>query len=242
MSKPKRLGLVVLIFGGTLGLVLGRPAGLVFAAAGLVVGLVLFVLAEAQGTPGTTQTSHPAQKKTQLLVLLKEVHARPQRGGKFQEIHDPSERGFEFEVFINCWLLNETELPFQIAEEPQLTLRAWDGSIRIGERINSDLENWRLGSLVKDEWDAEVVRTAQERILELSTGGPLECGVPRQGWLHFRLRDLSASEFNTGAMELSIKDSFSCIHMGVASGPRHLPGRVWPFVASRESVEQIERG
>jgi hypothetical protein len=244
VPKPKRLALIVLTIGGALGLVVGGgPAGLVFAALCLVVGLVLFVASEARGilaTPGATQSLQPTAKKTQVLVLVKEVHARPQRGGKFQEIRDPHEPGLEFEVFVNCWLLNETDIPLQIVEGLQLTLKTSDGSIKPGERIISDLESWRLGKLVKDEWDAEIVRAAQERMLELSTASPLECGVPREGWLHFRFRDVSPSEFKTGAMELSIKDSFSCTHVGVSTGPRHLPGRIWPFVASGAPVGRSE--
>src|SRR5437016_6262213 len=97
MSKPERLGLVVLAVGGALGLVVGGgPVGLLFAAVCLVVGLVLLVTSAARGTkpapaPSNAQALRPARKKTQVLVLVKEVHARPQRGGKFQEIRDPNE-------------------------------------------------------------------------------------------------------------------------------------------------------
>lgn len=240
MSKTKRLGLIVLTVGGVLGLVVGGgPAGLVVAAVCLVVGLVLLVASQARGTdttPSTAPRLGSARKKTQVLVLVKEIHARPQRNGKLQEIRDPNELGLELEVFVNCWLVNETDLPLQIVEGPQLTLRASDGSSRLGERISSDLENWRLGKLVKDEWDPDIVRAVQEPILELSTTAPLECGLPRQGWLHFRLRNLSPSGFKTGAVELSIKDSFSCTHVGVASGPRHLPGKIWPFAPDVAAV------
>jgi hypothetical protein len=209
----------------------------------LVVGFVLFVVSEAMGTgpaSSAAQPPHPALQKARVLVLVKEVHARPQRGGKFREIRDADEPGWEFEVFISCWLLNETDLPLQMVEGLQLTLRTSDGSTRLGERISSDLDHWRLGTLVKDEWDADIVRAAQERILELSLTEPLDCGVPRQGWLHFRFRDLSPSEFKTGAIELSIKDSLSCTHVGIANGPRHLPGRVWPFAASSASLRRSE--
>src|SRR6266576_1997446 len=131
MSKPERLGPVVLTVGGALGLVLGSgPMGLVFAAVCLVVGLVLVVTSTARGTmaePGDAQTPHPAHKKAQVLVLVKDVHARPQRGGGYREIRDPNETDLEFEVFIHCWLLNETDLPLQIVEELQLTLKTSDG-------------------------------------------------------------------------------------------------------------------
>jgi hypothetical protein len=244
MSKAKLLGLAILTVGGVLGLVVdGGPAGLVFAALCLVLGLVLLVASEARGTEPASTGGHrfrPAPQITRVLILVKEVHARPQRGGKFQEIRDPDEPDLEFEVFINCWLLNETDLRLQIVAGPQLSLRTSDGSTRLGERISADLENWRLGNLVKDEWDADIVRAAQERILDLNTTDPLECGVPREGWLHYRIRNLSPSQFRTGTMELSIKDSLSGAHVGVVSGPRHLAGRVWPFVAKSASAGRSE--
>jgi hypothetical protein len=235
VSKAKRLGIVILSVGGALGFVLGGTAALLFAAVCLVVGLVTLVVSEARGTRKTQGTGphSKSQEKAQILVLLKEIHARPQRNGKFQEIGDPDESGLEFEVFINCWLLNETDLPLHVVEPIQLMLKASDGSARYGERINSDLENWRLGSLIKDEWNADKVRAAQEQISELNTNEPLECGVPRQGWLHYRFRDITPSDFRGGVIELLIKDSLSQTHVGRASGPRHMPGRIWPHIAKR---------
>jgi hypothetical protein len=244
VSKPERLGLSILTVGGALGLVVGGgPAGLALAAVCLVAGFVLFVASKARGTgprPTAAQKPQPAHQKAQVLFLVKEVHARPQRGGKFQEIRDSNEPDWEFEVFLHCWLLNETDLTLQIVEGPQLTLRTSDGSTRLGERIGADLEHWRLGKLVKDEWDPEIVRAVQAPVSELNTADPLACGVPREGWLHFRIRNLSPSEFKTGEMELSIKDSLSCTHVGAVSGPRHLPGRIWPFVAHSVSVARNE--
>jgi hypothetical protein len=232
-KRPKRLGLVILTVGGALGFVLGGTVALLFAAACLVVGLVMLVVSEARGTRKAQGTGpySKSQEKAQILILLKEIHTRPQRNGKFQDIGDPDESGLEFEVFVDCWLLNETDLPLHIVEPIQLTLKASDGSTRHGERINSDLENWRLGSLVKDEWNADKVRAAQEQISELNTTEPLECGVPRQGWLHFRLRDIRPSDLRAGPIELVIKDSLSLTHVGRASGPCHMPGKIWPYIA-----------
>lgn len=243
MLTPERLGLVILIVGGVVGLVVGGPVGLAVAAVCLVVGLVVFVASEARGAArgaagahSTRQTPQLSHQKAKVLVLVKDVHARPLRAGKFQEIRDSNERGLEFEVFINCWLVNETDAPLRIVGGIALTLRAPDGSTRLGERIISDLEAWRLGNLIKDEWDADVVRAAQEQISELNATAPLECGVPREGWLHFRLRNVTPSGFKTGTMELSITDSSSSTHVGVATGPRHVPGRIWPAISSGAGV------
>jgi len=105
MSKPELWGLVVLGAGAAVGLVSGGPAGLLLAAVCLVVGLVLFVASEAMGTkrkgvnPRTPSSTEPTAL---VLVLVKEVHVRPQRGNKFQEISDPDQADLEFEVFANC--------------------------------------------------------------------------------------------------------------------------------------------
>ncbi len=231
----------MLTAGAALGFIVGGgPAGLVFASVSLIIGLVLVVASKAQGT-GPRDARHSAEQETRILVLLKDIHARPQRRGKFQEIRDPNEPDLDFEVFVNCWLVSETDIPLRISEGPQLTLRTSDGSTTVGEQISADLENWRLGNLVVDEWDNDTVRTAQERILELNTTEPLECGVPREGWLHFRVRNVSPSEFRTAVIELSVKGSLCCTHVGIASCPRHLPGRIWPFVASSVSAWSSRR-
>jgi hypothetical protein len=238
VSKAKRLGLVILTVGGALGFVLGGTAALLFAAVCLVVGLVTLVVSEARGTRKTQGTGphSESQEKAQILILLKEIHARPQRNGRFQEIGDSDESGLEFEVFVNCWLLNETDLPLRIVEPIQLIIGASDGSRKFGERVSSELQNWRLGSVVKDEWNPDKVRAAQEKISELSTTEQLQCGVPRQGWLHFRFRDIRPSDFRTGVMELMVKDSASSAHVGRASGPRHLPGKIWPYIPSSAPI------
>ena len=240
MSKAKRLGLVTLIIGGVIGFVIRGIPGLVFAAVCLVVGLVMLVLSEARGTRTKVaeQRNERAPEASQVLVLLKEIHARPQRNGKFQEISAADQSGLEFEVFLNCWLLNETDLPVQIVDSIQLTIRASDVSCKFGERVSSDLGNWRLGSLVKDEWNPDKVRAAQEEMSELNTTEPLECGVPRQGWLHFRFRDIRPSDFRVGMIELIIKDAASSTHVGRASGPRQLPGKIWPYVPSSAPVRE----
>ena len=232
MSKTRRLGLGILAVGAGLGFVAGGAPGLAFAAVCLVIGFVMFVVSEARGTTqkDAAQKSERVRETARVLVLVKEVHARPQRNGKFQEIGNTDESGIEFEVFLNCWLLNETDLPLQIVEPIQLTIGASDGSLKFAERISSDLENWSFGSLVKDEQNGDKVRVVQEKLSELHTAEPLECGVPRQGWLHFRFRDIQSSDFRVGPMELIVKDAMSSTHVGRASGPRHLPGKVWPYI------------
>ena len=237
MPKEKLAGCLVLGVGGVLGFFLGGATGLGFVAVCLVVGFGLLFSPEAIGISGPR-----AAPKPRILVLLQEVHARPQMNGKFQEIEAPNQLGLEFEVFVNTWLLNESDVPIALRNAIHLSLRAADGSVRSGERIPGDLDHWRLGSLVRDEWDPDVTRTRQEPIAELSTDKPLECGIPRQGWLHFRLLTVSPAELKKGELRLSIQDSFSNTHAGLATGPvRHVPGRVWPSVTKLPTAVQNER-
>jgi hypothetical protein len=234
MSKTKLAGLLVFGVGAVLGIYIGGQAGLGVVAVALVIGFGLWFSSEARGISGPSVAPKP-----RILVLLKEVHARPQRNGRFQEIKEPNEPGLEFEVFVNCWLLNESDFAIGIADKVELSLKPADGSISLGKRIAGDLESWRLGSLVRDEWDAEIIHPRQEQIIELSTEKPLECGLPRQGWLHFRFEGLSPAALKNGELRLSIQDSFSNTHSGLATGPvRHLPGRIWPFVAQGASASQ----
>lgn len=239
MLKPKLIGIVVLAVGAALGFVAGGTGGLLFAACCLIVGLVLLVSSQAKGTlrDGKNAARSPVEK-AKILFLVKEVHARAQRGGKFQEILDPNQTGLELELFLRCWLVNESELAVQIVEGPELSIGASNGHSVPIERIREDLGSWRLGRLNKEanSWDVVVIRAAQETVSELNTRDPLACGVPREGWVHFRVRDLTPAEFGSVAMELTVRDAFSNIHSGVANCPRHLPGRMWPFVASSRNA------
>jgi len=110
MSKPELTGLVILGCGAFFGFVWGGAFGLALAAVSLVVGLVLFVALRASGTETrSTPAKGVSQPRTQILVLVKEVHARPQRAGKFQEIREPHQTDLQFEIFAHCWLVNDTD-------------------------------------------------------------------------------------------------------------------------------------
>ena len=232
MSKTKFLGFLVLGAGAVLGILLGGPFGLGLAAVCLIVGLGLWFATEAKGVAGPVTALKP-----RILVLLKDVQVRPQRAGKFQEIEDPNETGLEFEIFVHCWLVSESDVPVALIEELQLSLQIGEASIRIADRVRGDLEKWRLGSLVQDEWDPDVVHTRQEQMPELSLEKQLDCGVPREGWLHFRFVDVTAHQLKNSELRLTIKDVFSNNHEGLATGPvRHLPGSVWPCVVQGVSA------
>jgi hypothetical protein len=170
---------------------------------------------------------------TPVLVLVKEVHARPQRDGKFQDIADPAQTDLQYEVFANCWLVGEASVPVAITEL-QLALRKADGSAVGMERVSGDLQNWRLGRL-RENLDSEGLRylqAAQEEMSELDVTEPLQGGVARAGWLHCRLQNITPAEFKAASLELTVKDSLGRVHLGVARGPHHVPGRVWPSTRS----------
>jgi hypothetical protein len=235
MRKHYAVGLAVLAVGAGIGLFIGGALGLAIAAICLVLGLLFLMESQARRTRSVSaQATRPAHQKTEVVFLIKEIHVRPQIGGKFREVVDQDEIRFDFEVFLLCWVVNETELPLRIVEGPELTLRRPAAPFVKAERVTGEMDHWRLGKLNQelDSSDLRVLRAAQEAISEFDTEGTLECGVPRKGWLHFRVR-MTASEFKDSTLELSLTDSLSNFHVSTMSGPRYMPGRMWPFVPAR---------
>lgn len=231
MSKPELTGLVILGCGAFFGFVWGGAFGLALAAVSLVVGLVLFVALRASGTENrSTPARGLSQPRKQIPVLVKEVHARPQRAGKFQEIREPHQTDLQFEIFAHCWLVNDTDERLQIITL-QVSLTKPDGTTTVLERVPSDLENWRLGRLRDelDSWGVRYLQAAQESLVELRTDEPLEVGATRQGWLHLRVENITPAEMKNATIELEVIDSHLSSHIGTAKGPHQIPGRVWPF-------------
>jgi hypothetical protein len=231
MSKPEWFGLAVLACGAVFGFALGGALGLGIACGCLIVGLVLLVAKEALNTgkkPAAPDIS--AQSATHILVLLKEVHARPQRAGKFQEISNPHQTGLQFELFVHCWLVNDTDERLGIANL-RLSLTKPGATPVVLERIGGDLGNWRLGRLRDevDSWGVRYLQAAQEPMSDLRNEEPLEGGSTRQGWLHLRAEGLTPAEMKHAKLELEVIDSHLRSHLGQVSGPHQIPGRVWPF-------------
>jgi len=231
MSRLQLVGIGVLACGAISGFATGGAFGLVVASICLIVGLVMVVASEARGTKLRRGPLSSAKPTARMLVAIKDVHARPHQGGKFRAVHDPDQADLELEVFLKCWLVNETDVPVTI-ESLQLELDASNGSKCIAARI-SDFQNWQIGALQEewDEWDMRL-RVAMEKVSELDTTAPLECGLAREGWLHFRLRNVTPSDFKSAPMQISLKDSLDQVHVAAANGIRHLPGRIWPLLAS----------
>ena len=242
MPKHHVLGLAVLVLGAGVGLFIGGAIGLALAAICLVLGLVFLMESQARRTRSVgAQATRPAHQKTEVVFLIKEIHVRPQIGGKFREVVGQDEVHFDFEVFLLCWFVNETELPLRILEGPELTLRRPAAPSVNGERIVGDLSGWRLGKLNQelDSSDLLVLRAAQESVLEFDTLDPLECGVPRKGWLHFRA-NMTAAEFKACTLELSLTDSQGNFHASTMSGPRYMPGRIWPYATSMPNLPKTD--
>lgn len=232
MAKLQLYGIGVLACGAITGFAAGGPFGLVCASICLVVGLVMVVASEARGTQPERGLSAPSSLRTRLMVAIKEVHARPHQGGKFRAIDDPDQSDLELEVFLRCWLVNETDLPLSIVSL-QLDLQATDGSARLAEQVHGDFDHWQLGALQEEweDWDMRL-RVAMDGVAELDTAIPLERGLAREGWLHFRFQNVTPSEFRKAPMHISIKDSLAQVHVASANSVRHLPGRIWPVLTA----------
>jgi hypothetical protein len=232
MSKPETLGLVVLACGAVVGLITAGTFGLLLAAVCLVAGLAIFVTTETRGLRQKRPyiPAGSSQPKSQVLVLVKEVHARPQLNGRFQEIRDPDQTDLQFEAFANCWMVNDTDDPLQL-KGLRIWLRRGDGSDVSLERIVGDLEGWRFGRLRDDvdSWGLRYIQANQEPMSELTLKEPLLGGVTREGWIHFRVQNVSPAELSKAAITVSVRDSLGRMHMGAAKGPHQVPGRVWPF-------------
>jgi hypothetical protein len=162
--------------------------------------------------------------------LLKEVHARPHRAGKFQEITGPHQTGLEFEIFVHCWLVNDTDERMGITTT-RLTLTKPGGTSVPLERVYGDLGNWKLGRLRDelDSWGVRYLQAAQEEMSELRWEDPLEGGSSREGWLHVRVDGLTPAEMQNARLELEVLDSHMASHVGQVLGPHQIPGRIWPF-------------
>ncbi len=226
--------------GAALGFVSGSAVGLLLASGCLIIGLVLVVAKEALGSKrGFADPQTSVQSKSHILVLLKEVHARPQSAGKFQEIREPNQTDLQFEIFVHCWLVNDTDERLGIAGLRVALAKPGCDATRL-DRVSGDLENWRLGRL-RDELDPYGVRYLQatrESMAELSIIEPLEGGATRDGWLHLRTQNLTPAEMKNCAIELEVVDSHLHAHIGTAKGPHQLPGRVWPFRPCDQLQEQ----
>lgn len=231
MSKLQLFGIGVLACGAISGFATGGAFGLVVASVCLIVGLVMVVASEARGTKPASGHLASAKPSSRMIVAIKDVHARPHQGGRFRAVHDPDQPDLELEVFLKCWLVNESDVPLTI-QSLQLELDASNGSKSTAERI-SDFQNWQIGALQEewDEWDMRL-RVAMDKVTELDTTSPLECGLAREGWLHFRVRNVTPSDFKSAPMRISLNDSLGQVHLAAVNGIRHLPGRIWPVLAS----------
>jgi hypothetical protein len=230
MSKRDYLAYIIIGLGVGLGFIVGGRLGLAIGIVGTIAGLVFlgFVLmstpAGPESQPVDAALAYSAHQETKILLMVRDAHAR----------QVPESEADDFDVFLNVWLLSETELDLGI-KECQLKITAPGSSTMVCERISGDLEKWHLGK-EKEEWDmwnTSDVHAVRESILELNTTEPLKVGVRREGWLHFRIQNISPEQFKTVGMEVLIEDSLSHKHVAAVNCPRHLPGKVWPIRGRR---------
>jgi len=239
MSKREWFGLAVLGCGSLFGFLLGGMFCLGLAAVCLVLGLVLLVASTALGSPHSSTTTAASSSKTSLLVLVKEVHARPQRSGKFQEINDPDQPGLQFEIFVHCWLVNDTDQPFGVSGI-QVSLTKSDASTVVLPPVSGDLHSWVLGRLRNelDSWGLRYLQAAQEKMHELDLAEPLGAGATRQGWLHLHADNLTPGQLRSSSVTVTAFDSAGQTHVGIADGPQ-VPGRVWPLAGNPANAPSV---
>ena len=178
--------------------------------------------AQQEVQPILAQPLATPKQPTEVLVTVKEIHAySPSAIG---DVDLAQHRKVDFEVFVRAWLVSETETPVQI-KDAQLQIRNLQGLIS-AERIAGDLDKWYLDydKEESDMWDTHVERV-RERLVELNTTGALECGMTREGWLHFRVWSISPSEYQSAEVELCIEDSSSGRHVGSVNTTRYLSGQ-----------------
>jgi len=230
MSKRDYLAYIIIGLAIALGFIVGGRLGLAIGILGTIAGLVYlaFVLmstpAGPDSQPADAALAYSAHEETKILALVRDSHAR----------QVPESEADDFDVFLNVWLLSETEFDLGI-KKCQLKITAPDGSSRISERIAGDLQKWRVGKEKEDwdMWNTSDVHSVRESIPELKTSEPLKVGVRREGWLHFRIQNISPEQFKTVGMEVLIEDSLSHKHVAAVNCPRHLPGKVWPIRGRR---------
>jgi len=175
-----------------------------------------------------------AGQTARIRVEIRETHAYA--GTKFAGVRDSSDPKLDFDVFISVELLSETPSSANV-RDCHLKISLPDGVAITGEWIKGDLENWRMQT-EKEEWDLWDTWTTTVRapIAELNTAEPLQYGVPRLGWLHFRVRDITASQLQKGSMDVSVENSLAETHVGSVSllGKLSYPlsaGRIVPLDA-----------
>jgi hypothetical protein len=247
MSKTGVLGVGLIGLGAVFAYFHDTFNGMLGASVCLIVGLAMIVASEVQGLvskPNGADANSKGRKPARVLILVKgEVHTYPHRDGRFQEMADPKQTDLEFDVFIQCWLLLVAEMTLRITDL-RLTLRGAHGSIRVGEQVKGDLNSWQLryggGHEQESGWAIVPPRKTPASLTEMDTAAPLECGAPREGWLHFRIRNTTPSELRDGSLEFSVEDFFSDVHVAVASRIL-LPGRVSPIPASAPSEVEAKK-
>ena len=175
----------------------------------------------------------PAQRPpTRVCVEIKEAHAYA--GTKVTDVRAASDAKPGFDVFISVSLVSEMPSPLSV-RDCHLKIGMPEGKARLGEWIKGDLGNWRIQTEREegDLWDTWIT-TLKAGIAELNTVEPLQYGVRRVGWLHFRVRDITASQLQNGSMYVAVEDSLSGVHVGSVSllGSLSYPvsaGRVVPL-------------
>jgi hypothetical protein len=234
-SRTKWLAGTLMTLGVVSSLFIGGRVGVIGAALSFTAGLGylgsqfhLKIKAKQMPTSKQVQTLLEAdvrkadKEPTEVLVTVKAAHAYSPDA--MADNGESPNRKLDLDVFIHAWLVSEAE-DTVVIKNCELKIAASDGSIS-AERIAGDLGGWCLDTdrEESDMWDTHIERV-REHLVELNASVPLETGQPREGWLHFRVRNISPAEYTSAAMELVVEDSLSVANVGSVTCTRYLSGK-----------------
>ena len=228
ISKAKWFAHSIVWLAVASGFFIGGRAGVAVSVLSFTVGLGLLGTHLTISRRGNhAQQAPPVSKQaTEVLVIVKEAHAYNGSGQNPESVTDSKQANSELDVFLRVWLVSESETEVAI-KSCQLKIAASGGQTRTEEPTLGNLENWHIDTDKEetDLWDTHIERV-REPLEELNTSGALECGAPREGWLHFRFRDVTPSDYKAASMELLVEDTLSVTNVATVDCPRYLSGKV----------------
>jgi hypothetical protein len=234
-SRTKWLAGTLMTLGVVSSLFIGGRAGVIGAVLSFTAGLgylgsQFHLKIKAKQVPASKQVQtlleadvEGDKEPTDILVTVKAAYGYSPDVGL--DSGNSADRKLDLDVFLHAWLVSEAETALGV-KNCQLKITTSQGSIDAA-RISGDLERWCLDTDKEesDMWDTHFERV-RERLVELNTSGALETGAPREGWLHFRVRNISPAEYNSAAMELVVEDSLSVANLSAVTCTRYLSGKV----------------
>ena len=129
---------------------------------------------------------------------------------------DWSDYAIDLYVFLHLWVVNKKEVPTAV-KEWNLAVEAGGQTLK-AERVG-DISNWHQHSKVKEEQHGiTVMRDIRENLHDFGAG-PLQHGIPTEGWVCFMVRETKESLLQDATLSLTLIDSFGHKHSLKSQGP-----------------------